>query len=267
MEPKVSSDQVVLFFNDKPGDDTQMNIHYAVKQSSGRYQYVGTLPGTVAVNSLDGVPAVDQNGNFYFTSLRNYTSTFQTLFSGQITVTGPGSLQVNSVVPADQNVSARTNGVVDMDMDVSWDGAWAVLSRARFSGQNYPDSSRLILAQVSGRQLTNDSQSENILAKVNSLTNSSCRLYAPSLSADLKELYFTILEPQAGSSSNFNFAIAVAKRLTTTAAFSTPQKISAISGQAVEGPATTLNDGGKTLFFHQFDPQSSKFKIYKVTRP
>ncbi len=267
MEPKASSDQVVLFFNDKPSDDSQMDIHYAIKQVSGRYQYIGTVPGTVSNTSLDGVPAVDQNGIFYFTSLRNYTTTFQTLFSGQIAVTGPSALQVNSVASADNSISAHANGTLDMDMDISWNGLWAVISRAQFSGQNYPDSSRLILSQVSARQLSSYAQSETVLAAINSLTTKNCRLYAPSLSDDLKEIYFTILEPKANSTSSFNFAIAVAKRANSTAAFSAPQKIAAISGEATEGPAITFDDGGKTLFYHKFDSTSSRFKIYKVTRP
>ena len=69
MEPKFAADKVILFWNDKPAaGDEQMNIHYAVKQASGRYQYVGTLTGTVNGSALDGVPAIDSSGNFYFIS-------------------------------------------------------------------------------------------------------------------------------------------------------------------------------------------------------
>lgn len=266
MEPKITADQGVLFFNDKPATDSQMNIHYAVKQWNGRYLYIGTVPGTVDTSSLDGVPAVDRNGVFYFTSLRNYTSSYQSLYRGQVAVLGVNSLQINGVTAADNSASSKVNGTIDMDMDVSWDGLWAVVSRAQFAGNPFPEVSRLHLFQIASSQLSTYSQSEVILAELNKLTNGSCRLYAPNLSSDLKELYFTVLEPKDSSNSSFNFSIVVSKRNSSTEAFSTPQVISAISG-VVEGPSISDNDSGKTLFYHKFDTQSGRFKIYKVSRP
>ncbi len=262
MEPKISSDQVVLFWNDKPSSDDQMNIHYAVKVS-GQYQYQGTVTGTVNSSALDGVPALDSLGNFYFVSHRNYNSTFASIFGGVINVTGPSTLQIDSLARADINSSAATNGIVDMDIDVSWDGQQMIVSRAQFSGADYPDSSHLELFDISSRQSSQRSDSSSLLANVN-LDN--CRVYAGTMSRDKLEIYFTVM-PSGSIPSGDKFKIAVAKRATTSAPFSNPAIITAINGSYVEGPSLSYDDFSKTLFYHRLDSASGKFKIYKVTRP
>jgi len=262
MEPKISYDQAVLFWNDKPASDDQMNIHYAFKES-GQYQYKGTLTGTVNNSALDGVPAIDNVGNFYFVSLRNYTATYASIFGGLVNVTGPGTLEINSVARADTNTSSNTNGIVDMDIDVSWDGQQMIVSRASFSGATYPDTSRLEIFNINSRQTSTRSDSSSLLSSVN-LDN--CRVYAGSLSRDNLELYFTVM-PSGAVPSGDKFKIAVAKRTSTSQAFTNPQIISAISGNYPEGPSPTFDDFSKTLFYHRFDSVSGKFKIYTVTRP
>lgn len=263
MEPKMSADQVVLFWNDKPASDDAMNIHYAVKQGSGRYLYIGTLPGTVSTTDLDGVPSIDSLGNFYFTSLRTYTSNKQSIFGGQISVLGPNSLQVVSVAAADSNVSFQQNGRVDMDVDVSWNGTLMIASRAVFSGQAYPDTSYLELFNVSSRVANVLSTSSDILKNVNL---SACRVYAPSLSSDLLELYYTVI-PTNIVPGPLDLKVVVSKRGSTSEPFGTGAIISGITGELTEGPAITYDDGGKTLFYHKKDPASGRFKIFKVSRP
>lgn len=262
MEPKVSYDQVVLFWNDKPSSDDQMNLHYAVKVS-GQYQYQGLLTGTVNGSSLDGVPAVDSNGNFYFVSLRSYSATLATIFGGVVNVTGPGTLEIQSVNRADVNTSSATNGVVDMDIDVSWDGQQMIVSRALFSGANYPDTSHLEMFDISSRQSVLRADSNSIFANIN-LDN--CRVYAGSMSRDKLEIYFTVM-PTGTNPTGETFKIAVAKRSSTSEPFSNPAIISTITGLYAEGPTPTYDDFSKTLFYHRFDSTAGRFKIYKVTRP
>lgn len=263
MEPKISADQVVLFWNDKPSSDTQMNIHYAVKDGGGVYQYVGTLPGTVDGGSLDGVPAIDTVGNFYFVSLRNYSSNSRTIFGGAVNVLGPSSLEIQSVASADTTASAATSGTVDMDIDVSWDGTEMIVSRATFAGNPYPETSRLLLYDVSSRQMATRSDTESATAAINF---SNCRVYAGSFSHNKLELYFTVM-PTGEITTGDNFRIGVATRATTSDPFTNPKIIEAISGSYVEGASPTQNDSSKTLFFHKFDSVAGQFKIYKVTRP
>lgn len=262
MEPKISLDQVVLFWNDKPSSDDQMNLHYAIRNGSGEYDYIGVLSGTVDSNFLDGVPSVDQNGKFYFVSLRNYESNFRTLFSGDINVLGPSSLEVNNIISADTTSSASTNGILDMDLDVTWDGTQAVVSRALFSGNPYPESSQLKYYNVTSGVLSLRSDTDTVFENLNF---EECRVYAGSLSRDKLEVFFTVL-PKNTTDPN-NFRIAVAKRSQLTDVFSNPEFIQGISGEAIEGPSPTFDDNSKTLFYHRFDTASGRFKIYKVSRP
>lgn len=263
MEPKPSFDQVVLFWNDKPATDNQMNIHYAIKDGSGVYQYKGTLTGTVDASFLDGVPSVDLNGQFYFVSTRSYSTDFHTIFGGLAQVIAGPALQINSVAAADAVVSAGVNGTLDMDADVTWDGLQMVVSRATFSGHPYPETSRLKYFDVSSRLLSARSDTDTVFQNVNF---SDCRTYAGSISRDKLEIFFTVL-PGGGSASADDFRIAVAKRTSVSEAFSNPQLIQGLSGQFTEGPSPTYDDLSKTLFFHRWDGSAGKFKIYKVSRP
>lgn len=262
MEPRISHDQVVLFFNNKPASDADMNVHYAIRQSPTVYNYVGTVPGTVANGFLDGVPAIDSSGNFYFISTRDYASNFQTVFSGVLAVLGPSSLQINSVSAADASIKRAVSGALDMDLDVSWDGTLAVVSRASFSGKAYPDSSRLELFDVSSRALQSRSDGQSVFANVN---RAGCTVYAGALSSDKKEVFYTLFP--SGAPTAADFRILMAKRNTTNEPFAAGEVISAVTKNLVEGPSLTIDDGGKTLYYHRFDSGSSTFKIYKVTRP
>lgn len=262
MEPRISHDQVVLFFNDKPASDTDMNVHYAIRQSATVYNYIGTVPGTVANGFLDGVPALDSSGNFYFISTRDYASNFQTIFSGVIAVLGPSSLQINSVAAADTFTKRSVAGALDMDLDVSWDGTLAVVSRASFGGRAYPDSSRLELFDVSSRALQTRTDGQSVFANVN---RAGCTVYAGALSSDKKEVFYTLFP--TGAPTGTDFRILIAKRNSTTEPFAPGEVISAVTKNFVEGPSLTIDDGGKTLYYHRFDSVSSSFKIFKVTRP
>lgn len=266
MEPKISYDQVVLFFNNKTSTDTEMDVHYALKTATNTYQYKGTLTGTVNGSYLDGVPAVDVNGNFYFVSLRTYASNLQTVFSGTAQVIAGPALQINSVAAADAAVSLQQAGKLDMDIDVSWDGNLMIASNADFtSGQGYPDTSKLALYNVNttSRTATPKADSSALLANVNI---SECRVYAGNLSSNLLELYYTVF-PSGSSFAGSDFKMVVAKRNSTSEAFGTGQIIQGITGEFVEGASISYDESSKTLFYHKKDPISGNFKIYKVTRP
>lgn len=260
MEPKVSADGGVLFWNDKPaGGDTLMNIHYAVKQADQSWLYIGLVPGTVDTDDLDGVPAIDALLNFYFVSLRTYGGNQQSIFSGVLNVLGSNSLAISSVASADTAIKNTQAGYLDMDIDISWDGGLMVVSRAFFAGNNYPEKSELKLFTVASRQATVLNNSDDILANVNSPL---CRTYAATLSDDKKELYFTVMP--VNSIHQNDFKILVAKRNSTTEPFGKPEIISGISSGFTEGPA--LPQDGKKLYYHRLDSASGRFKIYQMSR-
>lgn len=260
MEVKASADEVVLFWNDKPSvGDTAMNIHYAVRQSSGRYLYIGTLPGAIDSNFLDGVPAIDNVGNFYFVSTRSYSSNFQTIYGGAVNVLAANSLSISNVSLVDSHVTEGRSPYLDMDIDVSWDGTIMISSRAQFSGNPFPDSSKLVLFNLTSRVASHMANSDQVLENVNS---SLCRVYAASMSADKKELYYTLIPKTTATMSDFR--IVVAKRNSTSDAFSKGAVIKGISINQTEGPAISYD--GKSLYFHKYDGVSGRFKLYKVSR-
>lgn len=262
MEPKISADESVLYWNDKPASDDEMNLHYAIRQSPGRYLYRGTLSGTVAPKHLDGVPALDTRGNFYFVSTRSYSANFQTLYTGKVEKLDSGHQRITNVVAADQGVSAKKLGTVDMDIDVSWDGTLLIVSRAIFSGRPFPDASQLQLFKVSNGTAALHSEATAWLQNVN---RPECRVYAGTLSGDKKELYYTIL-PAGSRLRPDDFRILVSKRESLKEAFGPGAIISGIKGEFIEGPSLTLADGGKSLYYHRREPKSERFKIYKVSR-
>lgn len=272
MEPQISADGVVLFFNDKIPGDTDMDIHYAAKQPDGTFAYVGKLSGADVLNVMDGVPAIDASNRFYFMSLRDYglgtPARYRSMFQG--TLTNTSGLALTNVIHADSNFpngTAPSGGktYLDMDLGVSWDGTLAVIASTVFSaGNGYPDTSTMALYDINQttRQFSVNSNSAAYMANVNV---SGCKIYAPSMSLDNKELYYTVL--QYSGSGTAEFRIVVSKRNTVNEAFGTPAVIQAITGYATEGPSISYVDGGKTLYYHKQDSVSGKFVIYKVTRP
>ncbi|OHD66057.1 MAG: hypothetical protein A2176_09875 [Spirochaetes bacterium RBG_13_51_14] len=80
--------------------------------------------------------------------------------------------------------------------------------------------------------------------------------YAPSISSDGCELFFTRLNPYTLMSS-----ILVAKRSNTAEPFGNPKRIGVLTG-FVEAPSITAD--GNTLYYHFRD--DGIFTIYKVSR-
>ena len=82
--------------------------------------------------------------------------------------------------------------------------------------------------------------------------------YAPSISADLLELFFTRAQSVAGS---VQVAIYRSHRASREAPFSVPERVAAISG-LVEAPS--LSGDGRSLYYHK--RAGSRFVIYRVAR-
>jgi hypothetical protein len=113
---------------------------------------------------------------------------------------------------------------------------------------------------VSSRSASPYSESDRLLKNVN---YSGCTVYAGTLSADLKELYFTLFP--TGTPEADKFRIVVAKRNSIQEPFGQGAVIENITGASVEGPS--ISSDGKKLFFHKKDSATNRFKIYQVTRP
>ena len=253
MEPFISYDgQVLLFNNANTEQDT--DLHLARRIGDLEFQYIRVLEETRS-DVMEAAPSLDINGRLYFTSLREYFQTKETIFRGQL----EGDLVVGIDVIRDQITPAR-NGLLNMDVSVSPAGDELYISAARFAaGSNTPRESNIQVArQVNGRFMI-DRTSAHLFAKV----NSDALEYAPAISEDGLELYFTRASQLiAKGSQGGKLRIMVARRKNRSAAFEEPRVISAISG-FVEAP--TLTGDLRYLYYHARDAKGL-LSLYRVTR-
>jgi hypothetical protein len=71
MEPFLSRDGAILFFNNLNEPSVNTDIDYAVRIDPLTFEYRGRV-GNVNTSALEGVPTMDQNATFYFISPRDY---------------------------------------------------------------------------------------------------------------------------------------------------------------------------------------------------
>jgi hypothetical protein len=148
-----------------------------------------------------------------------------------------------------------------MDCGISPDGKTLIISRANFvEGEEAPRQSDLLMAnRDSSGRFKISPQSELFLKSI----NTPALEYAPAISSDGLELYFTRLLSDAlsGQSDSLPIAIMVAKRTNTETPFGVPARIAAITGFA-EAPSITLDK--REMFYHKKD--GNLFRIYRVKR-
>ncbi|HME10254.1 MAG TPA: hypothetical protein VKG25_24590, partial [Bryobacteraceae bacterium] len=85
MEPFLSPDGRYLFFNNENDKNVNTNLHFAQRTGKLSFRYLGELPGVNSpLNSrmLDAVASLDSAGHFYFTTLREYDTTMNSLYTG-----------------------------------------------------------------------------------------------------------------------------------------------------------------------------------------
>lgn len=245
MEPFITKDGTYLFFNNSNDPKNDTNLFYAARVDDTTFDYRGPIGG---VNSaaLDAVPSMDRSGQFYFISTRSYAATLSTVYRGHF---HDGVVDGISLV---EGISPRIRGIVNFDAEISGDGNTLVFVDGRFSGRPFPDSARLVMAIREGsgfRRLRPDADPFVDL-------NGSALQYAPCLSEDGLELFFTRAE--RGKLPE----VFQATRSSPGAPFGAPRRIAAITGFA---EAPTLTADGLTLYYHL--REQGRFVIYRVTRP
>ncbi len=249
MEPFVSRDGVYLFFND---NGANKDIFYSAFINATSVQYQGPI-ASINTAAVEGTPTTDTASRFFYVSTANYNppSVYDTLYSG----TWNGSSVTGAA--AVSGLARTTPGFVNFDIEVSPDGATLYFADGDFSGGNaFPDSADIAIAVASGNGFMRDPNSSVILANVNTTTDLE---YAPAISADGRELFFT-----RANLNTSQVRIYRATRASSTAAFAAPQLVSAISG-FVEGP--TLSPDEKSLDYHRENSGTGRFEIYRVARP
>ena len=260
MEPCISPDGQYMFFNGSNADDIDVHISLAKRISDTRFQYLGLLPGVQSAHR-DMAPSLDRYNNIYFTTLRSIAEDGKSLYVGkwhQLNVSAPRTVDGDISPPRPGTPSIWVN----MDCGISPDGCTLFISRAQIMrGEPGPRQSDLLLANREANGHFNISpQSAQLLKRVNTRALE----YAPCVSADGLELYFTraMAPDQIDTRPDSPLVqIMVAKRSSIDKPFGEPERLVALDG-FVEAPSTTLDKG--EMFYHKKDGKF--FHIYRAKR-
>jgi hypothetical protein len=247
MEPFISKDGRYLFFNSRNDPSVNTDIYYAARVDDQTFTFLGPLPG---VNSpeLDAVASLDSLGNFYFVSTRSYATTLSTIYSGQFSSNGVNAV---ALVPG---ISLQQPGWVNFDAEISADGQTLWFDDGQFSSSGVLQAASIGIANRQGTAFLRQADSPMLLASV----NASGLDYAPSISVDGLELFFTRVD---STTSGAKPAIYRTTRTNTSAAFETPELVSAATG-FVEAPSLTAD--GHLLYFHKM--VNGTFVIFHLQR-
>jgi len=247
MEPFITRDGRYLFFNNR-NDARDTNLHYAERVDDVTFDYRGELKGANS-RVLDAVPSMDRDGNFYFISTRSYFETLATVYRGRFRA---GELSGVALVPG---VSLGRRGMLVFDAEISPGGEALFFADGEFAGGEVPKSADLAVAMREGQGFRRHPASAELFRNV----NTPALEYAPSVSADLLELFFTRAASVAGS---LQVGIYRAQRRHRDEPFGPPERIAAITG-LVEAPS--LSGDGRSLYYHK--REGNRYVIYRVARP
>lgn len=255
MEPFISADRKYLFFNNK-NDGINTKLYYATKVNDSTFNYVGELAGANQSSSphLDAVPDMDSNGNFYWTSTRNYPSELNNLFHGTF-----NSGNINNIGRLQGDFNMNIPSWLIMDHGISLDGEFLYYNNARFDDslcQGVCETTMGIAKKVDNSTFNKIPNSDSILQNIN---NPNYIYYAPCISSDNLELYYTrYLKGEI--SVNTIFEICVAIRKNSEEAFSVPQVLfSEAIPNLIEAP--TLTTDKSIIYYHKKVSDTHKIMI------
>lgn len=254
MEPFISPDGHYLFFNNENDPQINTNLLFAERTGKLSFRYLGELP-SVNSEALDAAPSLDAAGHFYFTTLRDYDRTMNSVYTGEF-----DGKAVRNIHPLQGDISPKTLGMINMDVSISQDGQRLYISRALFvPGAPAPKKSDLMVARLKDGAFSIDANSDRIMKSI----NTDALEYAPAVSADGLELYFTRASLlMAGSETpGAMLRIMVATRSSVNEPFGEPRVLTALTG-FVEAPTTPVD--AKELFFHK--KVGKNFVIYRAER-
>ena len=240
MEPFISPDGNTLFFNSlNSGGNT--NLYYSTKVDDTTFTYVGLVGGCYdpSPNHLDGVASMDSLGNFFWVSTRNYPAIFENLHHGKY-----ASGNVTNITRVYGNFNIFSPGWLIMDGTVNYQGDLLYYNNAYFNNCIYgmPCKARLGVAQkVNDSTFNKLPNTDAIFANIN---DTSYLVYAPQITKDGLELYFTRI-----LNTTVNSEICVSVRSSLTAPFSSPHPIYSNNGFVPEAPTLTIDK--QKMYYHQ----------------
>ena len=276
-EPSISRDGSLLFFNNlnsstlPNGDENDTNLHYAVRIDEATFQYGGeidgantdTIPGTTPqANELEGVASMDKNGKLYFVATSNYLDNsspdyLRSIYQGDYSNGGILNLHSVANLKNDRPVGqGPILGELNFDIEIHYDGEILYFVEGIFSGSPFPDEANIGVASNSSGVFVATPGSSTKLSAVNSDNLE----YAPSISTNRLELYFT--RAIGSAASGFDFGIYVATRPSTSDAWSNVNRLQSLAGDTVEAPSISFD--GSLLYYHK--RVGGIFKVYVAER-
>ena len=249
MELFLSRDGNTLLFNNLNSPPENTNLHWAIKINDTVFQYKGEIKGVNTI-ALEAVPTMDNAGNLYFVSTRDYQSTLSTLYQSSFL----NGIATN--VQLIKGISHLQGGWVNFDVEVSADGQSLYFVDAQFDQTGKPKTADLIIAVKNGSGFQRLSNSNEIMKNIN--TDDALE-YGVCISVNELELYFTRVQlPLTLTTSP---EILVSTRQNKDEPFSNPSKIQSITGFS---EAPTIAPDQKTLYYHK--KVSNKFLLYMVRK-
>ncbi len=244
MEPFITKDGRYLLFNNSNDPRVDTNLQYATRIDDLTFEYAGSIRGANSA-ALDGVPSMDASGQLYFISTRSYVQNLATIYRGRFEQGALSGLEVTD------GLSLKKKGNLIFDAEISADGSTLFAVDGKFSGDPTPDSADIFVAVRDGSGFRRLPESAAILKNV----NTSALEYAPAVSADFLDLYFT----RGPRHFHKPPVILHASRTRTDEPFDFPRPVPSISG-FVEAPS--LSNDGCWLYFHKND--GGRYAIYRV---
>jgi len=186
MEPFLSRDGGVLFFNNRNDPPERTDLHWSERIDDLTFRYRGLVGGANSA-ALDGVATMARSGRFCFVSTRSYFDSLTSLYCGDWR-----DGEVNAVA-LQADASFHTLGRLMFDVEMSAAGDVLVLSDGLFRGGAAPASADLRFAQWRDGRFVLAPAMDAQLAAVNGAGLD----YAAGLSADGLTLGFTRLRAAA----------------------------------------------------------------------
>ncbi len=245
MEPFISPNGNYLFFNNL-NDGINTKLYYATKLNDSTFNYIGELNGVNQITSphLDAVGDLDAVSNFYWTSTRNYPLELDNLFHGTF-----NNGNVTNIGRVHGDFNKNIPGWLVMDHGISYDGQFLYYNNARFDGSNCQGvcETELGIAQKINDSTFNKMVNSAIILQ--NIIDTSYNYYAPCISSDNLELYYTRY-PRDTITPSTLFEICVAVRSIPTDNFSTPMVLfSELIFDLIEAP--TLTTDKKIIYYHK----------------
>jgi hypothetical protein len=245
MEPFLSRDGRVMFFNNRNDPKIDTDLFWAERIDGLDFRFRGPLAGANS-RDLDAVASMDANGAFYFVSSRDYAATGALIHRGRFK---DGVVDDVTVV---QGLASKARPGFNFDAEISADGERLYYVESR-RGEH---ASRLAIADRRGGGFVKDPRSDELLRAV----NGPGMVYAPATSADGLELFFTRAAPKLIVLLD-EPKIYESRRRSVQEPFGPPVRIEAIRGFA---EAPTIAPDGLSLYYHA--RVDGRYRLYRVTR-